>query len=119
MEYIVYTRAIEQLSMILFSTAFILIGLSVIGALIGSVIAYILAAISSVLIFKFYMGKYIPKPTEDFEFPFREEIKLALMLIKFSIPVRLFKIHCPLLLFLGCWILNRTGKANKFIQSTI
>lgn len=39
--------------------------------------------------------------------------------LKFSIPVRLLKLHCPWLLFAGCWILNRTGKANRFIQSTI
>lgn len=87
MEYIVYTRAIEQLGMILFATAFVLIGLSVVGALWGTVIGYALAAVSSVLIFKFYMGKYIPQPTGDFEFPLREELKLGLMLVKFSIPV--------------------------------
>ena len=39
--------------------------------------------------------------------------------LKFSIPVRLLKLHCPWLFFAGCWILNRTGKANRFIQSTI
>ncbi len=87
MEYIVYTRAIEQLAMILFATAFVLIGLSVVGALWGTVIGYALAALSSVLIFKFYMGKYIPKAADDFEFPLREELKLGLMLVKFSIPV--------------------------------
>ena len=87
MEYIVYTRAIEQLGMILFATAFVLIGLSVIGALWGTVIGYALSAVSSVIIFKVYMPKYIPKPTGDFEFPFREELKLGVMLVKFSIPV--------------------------------
>ena len=39
--------------------------------------------------------------------------------LKFSIPVRLLKLHCLLLLFLGCWTLNKTGKASKFIQSSI
>lgn len=87
MEYIVYTRAIEQLSMILLATAFVLIGLSVVGALWGTVIGYALAALSSVIIFKLYMGKYIPQPTDDFEFPLRAELKLGLMLIKFAIPV--------------------------------
>ena len=87
MEYIVYTRAIEQLAMILFATAFVLIGLSVVGALWGTVIGYALAALSSVLIFKFYMGKYIPQPSDDFEFSFRDELKLGFMLVKFSIPV--------------------------------
>ena len=87
MEYIVYTRAVEQLCMILFATAFVLIGLSVVGALWGTVIGYGLAALSSVLIFKFYMPKYIPQPTDDFVFSFRDELKLGFMLVKFSIPV--------------------------------
>ena len=39
--------------------------------------------------------------------------------LKFSIPVRLLKLHCPGLLFVGCWILNRIGKANNFIKSSI
>lgn len=39
--------------------------------------------------------------------------------LKFSIPVRLLKIHCPWLVFAGCWILNRTGKAKNFIQESI
>ena len=87
MEYIVYTRAIEQLAMILFATGFVIIGFSVVGALWGTVIGYALAAVSSVLIFKFYMPKYIPKASDDFEFPLRDELKLGLMLVKFSIPV--------------------------------
>ncbi len=87
MEYIVYTRAIEQASMIFFAVAFILIGLSVVGALWGTVIGYALAALSSVLIFKFWMGKYIPKPSDDFEFTFRDELELGYMLVKFAIPV--------------------------------
>ena len=38
---------------------------------------------------------------------------------KFSIPVRRLKLHCSLLLFFGYWILNKTGKTSKFIQSSI
>ncbi|WP_407454063.1 flippase [Methanobrevibacter sp.] len=87
MEYIIYTRAIEQVFMILFATVFVLIGLSTVGALWGTVIGYALAAFSAVLIFKFGMDKYIPKPSEDFVFPRREELKLAVMLVKFAIPV--------------------------------
>ena len=87
MEYIVYTRAIEQLGMILFATAFVLIGFSVIGALWGTVIGYALAAVASVLIFKFFMPKYIPQPTGDFEFSLRDELKLGIVLVRFSIPV--------------------------------
>ena len=39
--------------------------------------------------------------------------------LKFSVPVLLLKMHCPWLLFAGCWILNRTGKAKSFIRSSI
>ena len=87
MEYIIYTRAIEQLFMILCATAFVLIGFSTVGALWGTVIGYSLAAFSAVYIFKVYMPKYIPKPSDDFKFTRSEEFKLATTLVKFSIPV--------------------------------
>lgn len=87
MEYILYTRAIEQLGMILFATAFVLIGLSTVGALWGTVLGYSLAAVAAVYIFKFYMGKYIPDASPDFVFSRKDEIRLAGTLVKFSIPV--------------------------------
>nr|WP_296894754.1 flippase [uncultured Methanobrevibacter sp.] len=87
MEYIVYTRAVEQLFMILFAVGFILMGLSVVGAVWGTVIGYALAAFTAVYIFKVYMPKYIPKYSDDFKFSHSQELKLALMLIKFAIPV--------------------------------
>ena len=87
MEYIVYTRAIEQLAMILFATIFVLIGLSAVGAVWGTVIGYALAAFSAVYIFKVYMPKYVPEYSDDFEFSFSDELKLGIMLVKFSIPV--------------------------------
>ena len=87
MEYIVYTRAVEQLGMILFATAFVLIGLSTIGALWGTVLGYSLSVVAAVYIFKFHMGPYIPKPSDDFVFTRKDELKLAGTLVKFSIPV--------------------------------
>ena len=87
MEYIVYTRAVEQMFMILFAVGFILMGLSVVGAVWGTVIGYALAAFTAVYIFKVYMPKYIPKYSDDFHFSFSQELKLAVMLIKFAIPV--------------------------------
>ena len=87
MEYIVYTRAIEQLGMILFATAFVLIGLSTVGALWGTVIGYSLAAVAAVYIFKVHMPKYLPQPSEDFVFSRRDELELMYTLVKFSIPV--------------------------------
>ena len=87
MEYIVYTRAVEQLGMILFATAFVLIGFSVTGALWGTVIGFAAAAVSAVYIFKYHMAKYIPPASEDFEFTLKDELGLAGTLVKFSIPV--------------------------------
>ena len=87
MEYIVYTRAVEQLCMILFATAFVLIGLSTVGALWGTVLGYSLSVVSAVYIFKFHMGKYLPQADENFVFSRKDEFKLAATLVKFSIPV--------------------------------
>ena len=87
MEYIVYTRAVAQLGMILFATAFVLIGLSTVGALWGTVLGYSLSVVAAVYIFKFHMGKFIPEATEGFVFTKKDELKLAGTLVKFSIPV--------------------------------
>lgn len=87
MEYIVYTRAVEQSGMIIFATAFVLIGLSTIGALWGTVLGYSLSVVAAVYIFKYHMRDLIPKPSEDFVFTRRDELKLATTLVKFSIPV--------------------------------
>lgn len=87
MEYIVYTRAVEQLGMILFATAFVLIGFSVTGALWGTVIGFAAAAVSAVYIFRHHMAKYIPPASVDFKFTWRDELNLATTLVKFSIPV--------------------------------
>ena len=82
-----YTRAVEQLGMILFATAFVLIGLSTVGALWGTVLGYSLSVVAALYIFKVHMPKYIPKPSEDFVFTMNDRIKLATTLVKFSIPV--------------------------------
>ena len=87
MEYIVYTRAVEQLGMILFATAFVLIGLSTVGALWGTVLGYSLSAVAAVYIFKVHMPKYIPEASEGFVFTKKDKLKLSATLVKFSIPV--------------------------------
>ena len=112
MEYIIYTRAIEQVFMILFATAFVLVGLSVVGALWGTVIGYSLAALSALLIFKYWMPKYIPKPSGDFEFSHRDELKLAITLVRFSIPVIITAI-AEMLIFNICTIVM-----GKFLALT-
>ena len=87
MEYIVYTRAVEQLGMILFATAFVLMGFSTVGALWGTVLGFAFPSLSAIYIFKYHMGNLIPKASEDFVFTRRDELKLATTLVKFSIPV--------------------------------
>jgi stage V sporulation protein B len=87
MEYILYTRAVEQICMILFATALVIIGFSVVGAVFGSAIAFAASAIVSVFIFKKYMYKYIPKPENDVKFSIKDELKLGKKIIWFSIPV--------------------------------
>lgn len=87
MEYILYTRATEQLGMILFATAFVLIGLSTVGALWGTVLGFAISCVMAVYLFKYHMGQYIPPASDDFVFSRKDELKLAVMLIKFAIPV--------------------------------
>ncbi len=87
MEYILYTRAIEQLVMILAATALVLIGLSAFGAVLGSVFGFAAASVSAIYIFKRYMGKYLPPRSPDFKFSLKEELGLAKKLVLFSIPV--------------------------------
>ena len=45
MEYILYTRAIEQIFMILFATALVILGLSTFGAVLGSVLGFAASAV--------------------------------------------------------------------------
>lgn len=87
MEYILYTRATEQVFMILFATALVILGFSTFGAVMGSVLGFLASSIVSIIIFKKYMWKYIPKPNPNFIFPLSKELKLAKRLVSFSIPV--------------------------------
>lgn len=87
MEYILYTRAIEQISMILFATCLVIIGLSTLGAVLGSVFAFLASLIAAVYIFKKYMDNYLPKPSENFKLSLKEELILSKKLILYAIPV--------------------------------
>lgn len=87
MEYILYTRAIEQIVMILGATALVLIGLSTFGAVLGSVLGFAASALSAYYIFKKYMNKYLPPKNPGFEFSLKDELVLAKTLVFFAIPV--------------------------------
>ena len=88
MEYIVATRAVEQIVMILCASGFILIGLQATGGVLGSVVGFMASASTGYIIYKKYMGNFIQKKrSENFNFTRRDELKLAKQLIFFSIPV--------------------------------
>ncbi|MDR3063448.1 MAG: flippase [Methanobrevibacter sp.] len=87
MEYILYTRGVEQSCMILFATALVILGFSVFGAVIGSAGAFVASTIVSIFVFQKYMVKIIPQPVEGLKFSLKEELNLAKKIITFSIPV--------------------------------
>ncbi len=89
MEYILATRATEQISMIVFATLLVLLGYSAFGAVIGSVIGFAASAVLSVILFQKYMWKYVPKPKNPYNFSMKEELKLAKKIVIFAIPVTL------------------------------
>lgn len=87
MEYIVATRAVEQIFMIVFAVVLVSIGFYAAGAVIGTALGFLASAISAVIIFRKYLYKYLPKPDPENKFSFRQELGLMKTLLKFSIPV--------------------------------
>ncbi|KZX10997.1 flippase [Methanobrevibacter filiformis] len=87
MEYILSTRAIEQVFMIVFAVLLVVLGYSTVGAVFGSVIGFFASAVLSIFIFKKYMGKYISKSDKNHRMSFHEELGLAKKIITFAIPV--------------------------------
>jgi glycosyltransferase involved in cell wall biosynthesis len=84
--------------------------------------SHVLSCLKMALLFSKKMGnyklyhKYVSHPEVQ------ESIRKVCLKgapLKFSIPVRLLKIHCPWFLFAGCWILNKIGNTEKLIKSTI
>ena len=84
--------------------------------------SHILSCLKMALLFSKKMGnyklyhKYVSHPEVQESI---RKVNLKGAPLKFSIPVRLLKFHCSWLLFAGCWILNRIGKTDKFIKSSI
>ena len=82
---IMITRVVEQIFMISLAVVFILAGFYVLGAVIGSIMGFAIAALSAVLIFRKYIWdglKNVKKP----EIPVNE-YKLAKKLLIFSSPI--------------------------------
>lgn len=87
MEYIVYTKGVEQIAMILFSTFLVILGLSTFGAVLGSVFAFIIASICAAILFKKYLKKSFKPSSLNSKLSIADEIKLAKKLIFYAIPV--------------------------------
>lgn len=83
MEYIVVTRFVEQVGIIIFAAILVVLGFYVVGAVIGTALGFLVSLIASLIVFKKYLA-------DDFTYPkidFKKEIKIAKMLLNFSIPV--------------------------------
>ena len=84
--------------------------------------SHILSCLKMALLFSKKMGnyklyhKYVSHPEVQESI---RKVSLKGAPRKFSIPVRLLKLHCSWLLFAGCWILNKIGNTEKLIKSTI
>jgi stage V sporulation protein B len=87
MEYVVITRAVEQVFMIVFAVVLVMLGFYAAGAVIGTGIGFMASAVSAIIIFKKYMWKYLPSLDPEHKFNFRQELGLIKTLLIFSIPV--------------------------------
>ena len=87
MEYVVATRAIEQIFMIIFAVLFVMIGFYAAGAVIGTGFGFIASAISAVVIYEKLLKDYLPPVDPENKLNFQEELGLMKVLLGFSIPV--------------------------------
>ncbi|HIH62055.1 MAG TPA: flippase [Methanobacteriales archaeon] len=87
MEYVVVTRAIEQIFMIIFAVLFVMIGFYAAGAVIGTGFGFIASAISAVVIYEKLLKGYLPPVDPENKLNFQEELGLMKVLLGFSIPV--------------------------------
>lgn len=87
MEYIVATRAVEQVFMITMAVVIVSIGFYAAGAVIGTAFGFMASAASAVIIFRKFLWKYFPEPKPEDKLSFMEELGLVKTLLIFSIPV--------------------------------
>ncbi|MDI6643954.1 MAG: flippase [Methanobacteriaceae archaeon] len=87
MEYIVVTRAVEQVFMITMAVVLVSIGFYAAGAVMGTGIGFMASAAAAFLIFRKFLWKYLPEPDPEKKFGLWDELKLIKTLLGFSIPV--------------------------------
>jgi len=87
MEYVVITRAVEQVFMITMAVVFVMAGFYAAGAVIGTSMGFLASAISAIIIFRRLINSYFPPAPPEKKLGLREELGLVKTLISFSIPV--------------------------------
>ncbi len=87
MEYIVITRAVEQVFMIVFAVVLVMAGFFAAGAVIGTAIGFAASSLSALIIFRKFLWRYLPEIDSEHRFNFRQEVGLMKTLFAFSIPV--------------------------------
>lgn len=86
MQYILWSRGVEQIMMIISSVLLVIIGFSVVGALMGTVIGFFCSLITVIIILhKYFLDIY--QGVFKFKLNFKEELQIAYKIISFSIPV--------------------------------
>lgn len=86
MEYILVSRAVEQIAMILSAVVLVIIGFSAVGAIFGSVIGFFGSFVSVILIFHKYFSDMFQKVIK-LNIGLKEELRISFKIISFSIPV--------------------------------
>lgn len=87
MEYIVISRAVEQVFMIVMAVVLVMIGFYAAGAVIGTAIGFMASSVASYLIYRKYIRNILPQIKEENKLNIKEELALSKKLLKFSIPV--------------------------------
>lgn len=114
---ILITKAFEQLGMICFAVIFVLVGWRVAGAVLGTVLGFLIASLSAVWLFKRDVASKFKN--ERKQISRSEEWNIIIMLLKFSIPVVITGLAEVLLydvgtLFIGAYLTsNFAGYYNN------
>lgn len=87
MEYVVLTRAVEQVFMITLAVVFVMLGFYAAGAVMGTAMGFLASAISAILIFRRLTSNYFPPIPPEKRLSFTQELGLVRTLLAFSIPV--------------------------------
>ena len=103
MEYIVVSRAVEQIVMIIMAIILVSIGFYAAGAVLGTGFGFLASAIISLILFKKYIWTLFPEPV--IKFSFMDELKILKMLIIFSMPVAITALSEMTIYDMSTWVI--------------